>query len=203
MLELRTSGINTDFHAYLIHSVAKLSRTYCAMKLKRRVGGELKGVVLYVQLKDIHFPVLVPYVGLHGCRVQHSSFFFIPLRKESCVYCAQVYTSESSQMVFHPLEQETLHLTQHAPVSSSSCPRLSMSLHAERWELAMVQKWSAFMQTPRDLCVSFWFQWKWKVSRSNKIYFEVCNLPEVHSGSISCTLKWLLIQHIKISTCGH
>lgn len=64
-----------------------------------------------------------------------------------------------------------------------------------RWEHAVVQKWSAFMQTLSDLCVSL-FSMEMKVPRSNKSTFEVCNLPDVHSESISCALKYIVHQNI-------
>lgn len=64
------------------------------MKIKRRVGEEFKDVILYVQRTALSI-----YCVLHfGYMAADDSFFFslISLRKEPCVYCAQVCTSERS-----------------------------------------------------------------------------------------------------------
>lgn len=95
-----------------------------------------------------------------------SFFSLIPLRKEPCVYCVQVCTSELSRTLSHPLEQRTQHLTQHAPVSfSPSLPIIRREMRA-----CHGAEVKPFVQTLRDLCVSL-FSLDRNISRSNKIYF--------------------------------
>lgn len=170
------------------------------MKLKRGVGGELKGYTVCSIQTLIHFSVLVPYIGWflfwsHGCGRQ--LLFFDPFEKRAlCLLCSSLPTPVN----LHKCCLLPTGAANTALNSACTCVVLTLSTHShvERCELTMVQKWSAMMQTLNDLCVSLF-----SMEDQVKSISEECNLPEVHSGSISCALKWLLVQHIKISACEH
>lgn len=88
-----------------------------------------------------------------------SFFSWIPLRKEPCVYCAQVCTSEPSQALNTALN------------STCTCVLLTLSTHSCAGDESMPWCRSEVLSCKLSVtCVSLCFPWKWKF-QDQKIYF--------------------------------
>lgn len=146
---------------YVIHSVAKLSRTYCAMKLKRGVGGELKGVILYSMFSPkTYFPVI--------CALNLNSIldtwygwqllFFDPVEKRTlCILCSYLHQWTFTNALSPSGAVNTALNSTCTCVSSPSPPTHMQRDESLSWCRSVVLSCKLSVT-----CVPLCFQWKIK-----------------------------------------